>query len=179
VYTLPSMQLLVDSEGQKKSITVDGITDWEWCPNRNLVVFTSFSKTAEGSTQIDPKVGFLKIPERKVVSLKSMKNSESLKLVMHPQGFYLAIINEYLTKKSKQFSVELFDLNDTRSDLFPQQQIFIRRVVFDFNGVFWEPNHHRLAVHTNSKREMEAGKREYTVDAKRNGVDIYEMSQHP
>lgn len=40
VYTLPSMQLLVDSEGQKKSITVDGITDWEWCPNRNLIIFT-------------------------------------------------------------------------------------------------------------------------------------------
>ena len=40
VYTLPSMQLLVDNEGAKKSITVDGITDWEWCPNRNLVVFT-------------------------------------------------------------------------------------------------------------------------------------------
>ncbi len=84
VYTLPSMQLLVDSEGQKKSITVEGITDWEWSPNRNLVVFTSFIKTAEGQTHIDPKVGFLKIPERKIVSLKSMKSSESLKLVLHP-----------------------------------------------------------------------------------------------
>jgi len=119
VYTLPSMQLLVDSQGQKKSITVEGITDWEWSPIRNLVVFTSFSKTVEGQTQIDPKVGFLKIPERKVVSLKSIKNSESLKLVLHPQGYYLAVINEYHTKKSTQYSVELFDINDTRSDFFP------------------------------------------------------------
>jgi hypothetical protein len=42
------MQLLVDNEGQKKSITVDGIQDWEWCPNRNLIVFTSFVKAADG-----------------------------------------------------------------------------------------------------------------------------------
>lgn len=48
VYTLPSMQLLVDNEGQKKSITVEGITDWEWSPIRNLIVFTSFSKKVEG-----------------------------------------------------------------------------------------------------------------------------------
>jgi len=47
--------------------------------------------------------------------------------------------------------------------------------VFDFNGVYWEPNHHRIAVHTNSKREVEAGKRDYSFDAKRNGIDIYEM----
>ena len=62
----------------------------------------------------------MKIPERKIVSLKSMKSSESLKLVLHPQGYYLAVINEYHTKKSTQYSVELFDLNDIRSDLFPQ-----------------------------------------------------------
>jgi hypothetical protein len=28
-----------------------------------------------------------------------------------------------------------------------------------------------------SKRELEAGKKDYTVDAKRNGVDIYEVNQ--
>lgn len=61
----------------------------------------------------------MKVPERKFVSVKSIKNSESLKLVLHPQGFYLAVINEYHTKKSTQFSVELFDLNDTRNDQFP------------------------------------------------------------
>jgi hypothetical protein len=43
--------------------------------------------------------------------------------------------------------------------------------------VYWEPNHHRIAIHTNAKRELEAGKRDYTVDARRHGVDIYEMLQ--
>jgi hypothetical protein len=43
--------------------------------------------------------------------------------------------------------------------------------------VYWEPNHHRIAIHTNSKRELEAGKRDYTVDARRHGIDIYEMLQ--
>lgn len=84
VYTLPSMQLLTNSEGQKKSITIDGVTDWEWFPNRNLIVFSTFITAEEGQTPIDPKIGFLKIPDRKIISFKSMKNSESLTIVLHP-----------------------------------------------------------------------------------------------
>ncbi len=38
--------------------------------------------------------------------------------------------------------------------------------------------HNRLAVHTLAKRELEAGKKDYTVDAKRHGIDIYEMQQN-
>ena len=94
-----------------------------------MVVFTSFFKAEEGQVKIDPKVGFLKIPERKILNQKSMKSSESLKLVLHPQGFYLAVINTYLTKKSKQYNVELFDLTDLKSDLLPQQQIPVKREV--------------------------------------------------
>lgn len=45
-----------------------------------------------------------------------MKGSESLKLVLHPQGYYLAVINNFQVKKTKSFSVELFDLTDTKSE---------------------------------------------------------------
>lgn len=36
-----------------------------------------------------------------------------------------------------------------------------------------------MAIHTLSKRAIEAGKKDYTLDAKRNGVDIYEMINDP
>lgn len=73
------MQLLANSEGQKKSITIEGITDWLWAPNKNLIVYSCFfTSTEEGQPALDPKIGFLKIPERKTISLKTMKGSESL-----------------------------------------------------------------------------------------------------
>ena len=36
-----------------------------------------------------------------------------------------------------------------------------------------------MAIHTLSKRNLEAGKKDYTLDATRNGVDIYEMVNDP
>lgn len=36
-----------------------------------------------------------------------------------------------------------------------------------------------MAIHTKSKRSVEAGKKDYTLDAQRNGVDIYEMVDDP
>jgi len=41
VYTLPSMQLLQNDEGQKKSITIAGITEWMWVPNKNFIVYVA------------------------------------------------------------------------------------------------------------------------------------------
>jgi hypothetical protein len=50
--------------------------------------------------------------------MKNFKSSENLKMVFHPQGTYLAVINQYRTKKSKQYAVELFDLTSTQ-DIIP------------------------------------------------------------
>lgn len=36
-----------------------------------------------------------------------------------------------------------------------------------------------MVVHTLAKRQVEAGKKEYTLDAQRNGIDIYEMIDDP
>lgn len=36
-----------------------------------------------------------------------------------------------------------------------------------------------MAIHTLAKRSIEAGKKDYTLDAQRNGVDIYEMVDDP
>ena len=59
--------------------------------------------------------------------------------------------------------------------MVPHQQIFITRDVHEFYDIFWEPNHHKVALHTLSKREAVEGRKDYTAGATRSGVDIYEM----
>ncbi len=85
-------------------------------------------------------------------------------------------MNEYQQKKSSKYSVELFD---TKKNSFPHQQILVNRDVIEFHAVVWEPHHNKMAIHTRSKRQVEAGKKEYTLDAQRNGVDFYEMIDDP
>ncbi len=36
-----------------------------------------------------------------------------------------------------------------------------------------------MAIHTKAKRQVEAGKKDYTLDAQRNGVDIYQLKEDP
>jgi hypothetical protein len=98
-------------------------------------------------------------------------------MIMHPQGTYLGVVNQYKTKKSVQYSVEIFDLSPTNVESVAHQQIFVKRDVFEFHDLYWEPNHHHLAIHTLAKREVEPGKQNLTLDARRNGVDIYKMEQ--
>jgi len=158
VYTLPSMQLLANDEGQKKSITIAGITEWMWVPNKNFIVYSAFFPQEEDAQKVDPKIGFLKIPERRIVNQKVIKDSDVLTMYMHPQGFYLGVVNHYKVKKTQHHSVEIFDLTSNSYDTIAHQQIFIKREITDFHSLIWEPNHHHLAIHSNSKREAEAGK---------------------
>ncbi len=77
VYELPSMQILQNNEGQKKSITIPGIRDWDWAPARNTLIYSCFyGDEEEGddeyeeeekktqTTVMDPRVGFMNIPSR-------------------------------------------------------------------------------------------------------------------
>jgi uncharacterized protein with WD repeat len=57
VYQLPSMEL-IQTNGIKKSITVEGIEDWAWSPKRNLIVYTAFPSESH------PRIGFIEIPSR-------------------------------------------------------------------------------------------------------------------
>eukprot|EP00347_Sterkiella_histriomuscorum_P005175 403357608 len=167
VYKLPTMELIENAEGLKKSITIEGIEDWQWAPHRNFIVYSAFPPEENQF----PRIGFLEIPSRKP-TIKTFAAARAFKLYFHPQGDYLAIMNEYQQKKTIKYSVELFD---TKKNSFPHQQILVNRDVIEFNGVIWEPFHSKMAIHTLSKRVVEAGKKDYTLDAKRNGVDIYEM----
>ena len=51
-----------------------------------------------------------------------MKGAVSLRMTFHPQGTYLAVINESKTKKNvAAYGVEIFDLS--ARDSVPHQQI--------------------------------------------------------
>lgn len=119
-----------------------------------------------------PKIGFIDVDTRKNLKVHTCANSQSLTLYFHPQGNYLAVANAYKNKKLTKYSVEVFDTNN---QYLPHQQILIDREVHDFRNIHWEPNHNKLAIHTFAKKELEAGKREYALDPKRDGIDIYEM----
>ena len=150
------MELIENEEEVKKSITIDGITDFSWAPHRNFIVYTAFPEDNQ-----HPRIGFLEIPSRRP-TVKTFATSQSFRLFFHPQGDYLAIANEYKTKKTTKYSVELFD---TKKQTFPHQQILVQREVITFNSVVWEPYHSKMAIHTLAKRQVEAGKKDYTLDA--------------
>jgi len=103
VYTLPSMELIATADGTKKSITIEGIDKLMWAPSRNCLVYTAFP----GETQ-HPRVGFIEVPSRQT-TIKTFNNAQRFELYFHPQGDYLAVMNEYKEKKTTKYSVELFD----------------------------------------------------------------------
>jgi hypothetical protein len=53
VYELPSMQILQNTEGQKKSITIAGIRDWDWAPTRNTLIYSCFFSDEEEDEEDD------------------------------------------------------------------------------------------------------------------------------
>ena len=55
----------------------------------------------------------------------------------------------------------------------------MKREIYEFTGVYWEPNHHKIAIHTLAKRPQNLDKQDYTVNAKRHGIDIYECCNDP
>jgi uncharacterized protein with WD repeat len=124
VYELPSMQLLSTEDGSKKSITIEGIEQWNWAPHRNLLIYTCFYQDAADkdktkSSAADPRVGFMKIPSRQQIGTTNFKGSEKLIMYIHPQGYYVAIANLIAKKKSKEWVVEIFDIE--KGDMVPHQ----------------------------------------------------------
>lgn len=99
------MELIENDEGLKKSITVDGIEEFYWCPNKNIVVYSAFPE----ENNAVPRIGFIEVPSRRT-TIKTFANSKDFKIYFHPQGTYLAVMNEYHLKKQQKFSIELFDM---------------------------------------------------------------------
>ena len=181
VYSLPTMEMISNREGQKKSITVNGIKDWMWVPGKNMLVYSCFFGTEKFLDQeevktegqfMDPRIGFMTVPDRAQIQTINLTDSMSVKFKMNPNGKYLAAINYFRGKKGvKSYSVELFDLT---KDQVPHQKIIInKKQLLDFTDLYWDTRNDMLALHMLEKKDGGM----YNIDAKRHGVDIYQMTQ--
>lgn len=56
----------------------------------------------------------------------SAKDSVELTMYMHPQGWYLAVLNKYMDKKKEKFCIELFETKEMKVDEVPNQKILIK-----------------------------------------------------
>lgn len=87
VYELPSMGLL-----DKKSIKIDGVLDFEWCPDRELGVggsgkenmFSYWTPASEDGNQ-PARVSLMAIPSRNVLRSKNLFNVTDVSRLRHLQ----------------------------------------------------------------------------------------------
>jgi hypothetical protein len=61
---------LIATDGIKKSITIEGIQDVKWAPNKNTLVYTAF----RGGEKKHAQVGFLEVPSRRD-TIKTFNNT--------------------------------------------------------------------------------------------------------
>mmetsp|Transcript_31429 Transcript_31429/g.48043 ORF Transcript_31429/g.48043 Transcript_31429/m.48043 type:complete len:522 (-) Transcript_31429:13-1578(-) len=171
VYELPSMRLCEDSDGNRTSIIANGLKEVEWAPNSNHLVYTIFPQESDNAF---PKVVFQEVPSRLKAHEHTFKDSKELRMYYHPQGNYLAVMNQFMIKKQTQYSIEIFQTQDMRKSV-PHQQVLIKREVETFYSCIWEPNQGKLGVHTLSKKVLEAGQRQFSNDPTRSGVDFFQL----
>jgi hypothetical protein len=57
------MELMANEDGNKKSVTIEGITEFQWAPHKNFFAFLAFPENTQ------PKVGFIEVPTRRNMSI--------------------------------------------------------------------------------------------------------------
>lgn len=161
IYTLPSMGML-----DKKSIKVEGVVDFEWCPlgdkDRDLIeAWGDGSNPPKGAKRPRdnllcfwvPEVAnqparatVMSIPTREVVRSKNLFNVSDCKLHWHPQGDYLCVKVDRHTKTKKSLFCN-FELFRMREKDYPVEVVELKDPVTAFA---WEPNgSHFIVISSN------------------------------
>lgn len=157
IYELPGMGLL-----DKKSIKVEGVVDFEWCPlgdkDRDAIeAWGDGSNPPRGAKKPRdnlicfwlPEVAnqparatVMSIPGREIVRSKNLFNVSDCKLHWHPQGDYLCVkVDRHTkTKKSTFCNFELFRM---REKDYPVEVVELKDPVTAFA---WEPNGSHFVV---------------------------------
>jgi len=63
VYELPSMRMIEDSDGKLTSIYVEGLKEFLWAPNKNVLIHTSFPP----GENVFPRISFTEVPSRRAL----------------------------------------------------------------------------------------------------------------
>ncbi|KAH6917282.1 eukaryotic translation initiation factor eIF2A-domain-containing protein [Coprinopsis sp. MPI-PUGE-AT-0042] len=158
VHELPSMYL-----HGKKSIKIDGVVDFEWCPQgdkdrddaekdeqaeksgskgakkarENMLVYW----TPEVANQ-PARVTLINFPTRAILRQKNLFNVSECKLYWQNQGDFLCVkVDRHTkTKKSMFCNLEIFRL---REKDYPVEVVELKDTVLDFS---WEPKGERFAI---------------------------------
>ena len=159
VYGLPSMGLL-----DQKSIKVEGVVDFEWCPlgdkdkealelwkdGKNPNLPKGFKKPRDNmlvywqpEVQNQPaRVTVMSVPSREILRSKNLFNVADCKLHWHPQGDYLCVKVDRQTKTKKTVFCN-FELFRMREKDFPVEVVELKDPVVAFA---WEPQGSHFAV---------------------------------
>jgi hypothetical protein len=57
------MKMIEDSDGNRTSIYVEGLKEFMWAPNKNVLISTSFP----AGENVFPRINFVEIPTRRVI----------------------------------------------------------------------------------------------------------------
>jgi len=157
IYELPGMGLL-----EKKSIKVEGVIDFEWCPlgdkDRDAIeAWGDGSNPPKGAKKPRdnlicfwlPEVAnqparatVMSIPSREIVRSKNLFNVSDCKLHWHPQGDYLCVKVDRHTKSKKGMFCN-FELFRMREKDYPVEVVELKDPVTAFA---WEPNGSHFVV---------------------------------
>ncbi|KAJ1979258.1 Translation initiation factor 3 subunit b [Dimargaris cristalligena] len=180
IYEAPSMGLL-----DRKSIKVEGISDFAWSPvpgrpgrlgtkgdANKPTDYTLAYWTPEMNNQ-PARVTLINVPTKEVLRTKNLFNTTDCKLYWHPSGEYLCVKVDRLskTKKSTSSNLEIFLLSDRA---LPVETIELKETVVSFA---WEPKgkQPRFAVITTvDPSAVQFNASGMAVQSVRNTVSFYE-----
>ncbi|KAG6829213.1 hypothetical protein H0H92_005278 [Tricholoma furcatifolium] len=160
VYDVPSMNL-----NGKKSMKIDGVLDFEWCPQgdkdkedsakdakngdatkakkarENMLAYWTPEKDNEPA-----RVTLLAFPSRTVLRQKNLFHVSECKLYWQNQGDFLCVkVDRHTkTKKSVFCNLEIFRV---REKDYPVEVVELKDTVLDFS---WEPKGERFAIVSSS-----------------------------
>jgi len=126
----------------KKSLKLDGVTDFEWSPAEPLLAVYQPESNA-GNTPA--RVSLWQLPGRREVRQKQLFNVCDAKLYWHPQGEYLCVKVDRFTK-TKKTTYTGFELFRTRERECPMEVLELENKTEKIIAFAWEPKGHRFAV---------------------------------
>ncbi|KAF8313816.1 translation initiation factor eIF-3b [Clavulina sp. PMI_390] len=164
VYELPSMRL-----ADKKSIKIEGIVDFEWCPigdkDREAEEKEAAKKGAKKErenmlaywtpeVQNQPaRVTLMSFPSRTVLRSKNLFNVSDCKIHWQNAGDFLCVKVDRHTKTKKSIFCNL-ELFRVREKDYPVEVIELKDQVLEFS---WEPLGERFAIIHSSDPNLMAG----------------------
>nr|XP_002130037.1 eukaryotic translation initiation factor 3 subunit B-like [Ciona intestinalis] len=154
VYETPSMGLV-----DKKSIAIDGISEFFWSPADNMLAFW-----IPENNQIPARVTILAIPSKKEVRVKNLFNVSDIRLNWHKQGKFLCVkVDRY--NKAKKANISNFEIFHIMEKQVPVDIVELKEQVIAFA---WEPTGNKFCcLHGEAPRisamffEIKGGKIEH------------------